>query len=193
MEREDRLATPSTAETTETVPAADDPLWGAFRNNGLLVLHRRFPLPDRCVKSNLPANGSILRCELSWHHPAWFLTLLLGLVPYFLLSMAIAKRARIAVGISPLWKRKRLARIAITAATILLGALLICVAFIYLQGTELFLASYGLGMLLVLAGIVYGRLVARLVRPKRIDDTHVWLAGAHPDYLAELPPWPGKR
>jgi len=44
---------------------------------------------------------------------------------------------------------------------------------------------------------IHDRLAARgiagIVVPKRISKTHVWLKGVHPDYLADLPEWPGEK
>ena len=47
------------------------------------------------------------------------------------------------------------------------------------------------GMALFLFGAIYGLVAARMVSPTKIDDHYVWLKGAHPEYLASFPVWPG--
>ncbi len=50
---------------------------GLWRQGNLLVLHKAAPLPDICVKSNLPASRRLKR-NLQWHHPAVYLALLVN-------------------------------------------------------------------------------------------------------------------
>ena len=47
------------------------------------------------------------------------------------------------------------------------------------------------GMLVFLGGALYGLLAARMVSPRKIDNDFIWVKGVCPEYLAELPPWPG--
>jgi hypothetical protein len=47
------------------------------------------------------------------------------------------------------------------------------------------------GLLVMLIGGITGGVIARNVSATKIDKDYVWLSGAHPDFLAELPEWPG--
>ncbi|HUY92595.1 MAG TPA: hypothetical protein VMV10_27900, partial [Pirellulales bacterium] len=55
---------------------------GVWRDGAVLAMHKRAVLPDRCVKCNRPAGGGRLKRSLSWHHPAWFLLILISLWIY---------------------------------------------------------------------------------------------------------------
>jgi hypothetical protein len=46
------------------------------------------------------------------------------------------------------------------------------------------------GIVLFFVGTIYGLVAARMVAPVRITDTHIWLKGVCPGFLAELPEWP---
>jgi len=48
-----------------------------------------------------------------------------------------------------------------------------------------------LGLLLILGGMVFGIVAARVAVPSKIDDRFVWLKGINEDYLDLLPQWPG--
>jgi hypothetical protein len=48
-----------------------------------------------------------------------------------------------------------------------------------------------IGLLLLLAGIIFGVIAIRVTVPSKIDDKFVWLKGVNADYLNQLPQWPG--
>jgi hypothetical protein len=48
-----------------------------------------------------------------------------------------------------------------------------------------------IGLVLLLAGFIFGVVAARVTYPSRIDDRFVWLKGVNVDYLNQLPAWPG--
>ena len=155
----------------------------------LLVMHRLAVLPDRCVKSNQAAHGRRLRRKLYWHHPAVFLSLLLNLIIYVILAMCLRKTARIDIGLSDQWYRKRRRGILIGWLLFLGGLASLFVAAAYTTSPNLPGVIF-LGVILSLIGAFYGLFAARLVVAARITDDYIWLKGVHPDFLAELPPWP---
>ena len=53
-------------------------------------------------------------------------------------------------------------------------------------GLAIHISGIGFIISLVVMGIA-----ANITRAEKITDTHIWLKGVHPDYLAELPPLPG--
>ena len=65
-------ANPNQPQWQAPAPAAEAGVW---RDGRLLVMHKSAQLPDRCVKSNQPADGRLLR-KMYWHHPLIFLSLL---------------------------------------------------------------------------------------------------------------------
>ena len=66
------------------VLAAEVVSQGLYCKGRVLVMHKRAVLPDRCVKSNQPAEGRRLRRNLYWHHPAIYLTILISLLIYII-------------------------------------------------------------------------------------------------------------
>ena len=48
-----------------------------------------------------------------------------------------------------------------------------------------------LGLIAILAAAVYSAIAASPVSTKRIDEK-IWLSGCGPEYLNELPEWPGQ-
>lgn len=161
---------------------------GVWQQGNLLVMHKRATLPDRCVKSNEPAHGRRLKRDLYWH-PAWiYLTIPIGLLVYIILALMLRKRAVIHIGLSEQWFAKR-------RRVILIGWGLV------LAGTGMFVLTFAVlpeyarpvalpGTLSFPAGVLYMVFADRMVSARRITDDYVWLKGVHPDFLAELPPWP---
>jgi hypothetical protein len=49
-----------------------------------------------------------------------------------------------------------------------------------------------LGLLSSLGGLLYGLNASTLVTASRITENYFWLKGVHPDFLADLPEWPGE-
>ena len=158
----------------------------AAREGNKLVVPHGAQLPDRCVKCNAPAHGFRLRRRLTWLHPAYLLLLFGGLIFYAIASAVASKSVEIEVGVCPKHRKQRLQAILGGWSLGLSGAILLPWLAISLQ--VWWLGLVGVAMLLV--GMFGGILVARLVRPSRIDDTRAWLSGVNREYLNELPAVP---
>lgn len=163
---------------------------GLWRQGNLLVMHKQAPLPDRCVKSNQPANRRLKR-KLYWHHPAVYLVILAHILIYAIVAFIVRKKATIHIPLSDAWFAKRRHRIVMAWGSMLLSIVGCVAGGIFIdqyQSPCVFLIVGGVVTFLVSAlGGLYG---ARMVYPKRIDDTHVWLGGVCPEYLAGLPELP---
>ena len=182
-------ASPQSYDAVPLVVESEPIYNGLFRKGAVLVMHKRATLPNRCIKSNEPAVGWLKR-NLSWHHPAVFVALLANLLVYIILAMCLRKQATIYIGLSEVWFRKRRQATWIGWLLFLGGIAGLVPAIAYAD--TYFLAGLGIGLcpLAALGGAIYGLLAARLVWPERISDDYVWLKGAHPEFLASLPPWP---
>jgi len=157
---------------------------GVWRAGNLLVLAEDAELPDRCVKTGLPAEGGWVEVRLRWHHPALYLVLLAGIILYFIVAYFASTSVVVRVGITDRALSAARRGWRLTWALVLLGIAL-CVAAAY--GVPLLWAP---GLALMVVAIPVFLLRARLVWPTRIEHGYVWLAGVHPDYLAQLPEWP---
>jgi hypothetical protein len=167
---------------------------GVWRDGPCLVMHKRAELPDRCVKSNRPATRRVLRA-LSWHHPAIYAALLGGPLIYVILALLLREKATIRVGLSDEWFARRRRR-GVAAVGIVLLAILPVLVMLASQkhgsglASVLAIVNMSVG---ILVAVIYGDLATGLVSPARITKEYVWLKGVHPDFLASLPPWPGKE
>ncbi len=183
------FASPSTVECAAPAAAEEWQTKCLYRQGRLLVMHKKAVLPDRCVKSNRPAAGRLKR-KLAWHHPAIYVTIPLNPAIYVGLALLLRKRATVYVGLSDEWFRKR--RRAITVGwTLFIGGLAMLIVGIASAAQHRWVApAIPLGLLVALAGAIYGLRVAVIVRAKQVTNHFIWLAGVHPDFLASLPLWP---
>jgi len=171
----------------------DSTVRGLWRQGNLLVMEKEATLPNRCVKSNAPASRGLTR-KLTWHHPAIYLVVLINIIVYAIVAMIVQKRATIVVGLSDEWFARRRRAITIGWTALVLSGLLGCGGFMAAainQEDGLAAIAAVVTVVLGLSGIIYGMVGSRIVTPKRMTDTHIWLKGVHPEYLAELPEWDG--
>lgn len=170
----------------------DSTIRGLWRPGDLLVMRKETKLPERCVKSNQPCSRTLTR-KLTWHHPALYLTLFLcGIIPYVIIAMIVQKRAEIEVGLSEEWFARR-RRTILIAWLLILGSIAMPFGVGILLNVPADIVGFSAlaAVIIGLGAAVYGILAARIVVPTEITDTHVWLKGVHPEYLAELPKWDG--
>ena len=102
MSESDPLDFLSSSEPAAATPANKD----VYRQGRLLVMHRKAVLPNRCIKSNAPADGR-LKLRVTWHHPAIYLSIIFRGANRLTPDRLLHKRATIAVGLSAKWFRKR--------------------------------------------------------------------------------------
>jgi Zn-finger in Ran binding protein and others len=80
---------------------------GIWREGSTLVMSKDASLPDHCVKCDAPANGYRLKRNLTWHHPALYLLLLMAWLIYLIVSMIVRKRATVYLGLCRAHYEKR--------------------------------------------------------------------------------------
>jgi drug/metabolite transporter (DMT)-like permease len=160
---------------------------GVWRDGPLLVMTKDAQLPDRCLKCNLPAGGWRLKRKLSWHEPAWYFLVLLGLIGIIIYVIAASVVRQTATVMVPLCEEHRRRRKRAIAAGWLLG--LAGIAAFVLGGSieEYQAAAFLGGMLLLVTGLIFGMVGSQVAVPKRIDERFVWLKKVHPATLEELP------
>jgi len=158
---------------------------GVWRDKTALVMSKDARLPDRCIKCNQPTQGRLKR-NFSWHHPAIYILLLVAWLIYLLVAMFVRKRAIVDLGLCDEHQQKRRRNILIMWGLLLLGVVSFFIAIAANDGSPALL-----GLLLILGGMVFGIVAARVAVPSKIDDRFVWLKGINKDYLDLLPQWPG--
>lgn len=163
---------------------------GVWRDGKLLVMSRKATLPFRCIKSNEPA-ANWLKRKFQWHRGGIGMQLLVGALVYSML----AQKIKLQIALSERWSRRRRWSIGLAWASVFAGVAMFVVGIIMAEQhrrAETNWAIMGIcGLFLALIGPIVGAIMAQLVALSKADDTHIWLKGVHPDYLAELPVWPG--
>jgi hypothetical protein len=167
---------------------ANAPFAGLWRQGNLLVMHRNAPLPNICLKSNEAATGRLKR-NLSWHHPAIYLIILLHLFIYLVVALIVRKTATIYIPLTEEWLARRRRRMLFAWAAVLASFLLFGFAVSRVDHEQWAPLAMILAILLALAAAIYGLVACRLVWPKRMTDQYIWLKGVHPNFLNRLEAW----
>lgn len=165
--------------------SAYDKHQAVWRRGNLLIVLRGATLPARCVKCNACESVTVVERTLVWHHPAWYLLLLLYYVPYFVARTLVRKRATLRVGLC----RRHRARLRLTILLIWLLVALsaMCYSLAMLNGKlDYLLVTGGLMIIAMALWFFAGQAVIAI----RIDEQFVRLRGVGPQFRAQFPDWP---
>lgn len=78
-----------------------DAIWDVWRDGDQLVRGADAHLPDRCVKSDAPAEGHSAEIGALWHEPAVCWLPLLNVLVYLIVARAVGARVVVEGGIIP--------------------------------------------------------------------------------------------
>jgi hypothetical protein len=177
------------AEINPYAPPVDDvvpPRTGqthqAFRQLDLAVVSLYDPrLPDRCVICNQPGNGKRIRRSLLWH-PQWvYMTILIGLLIYWIIAAIVQKRATIEHSLCETHAARRRNGVILMVGGVV-GGIGIMLVGVFSET----LALLAVGPIAVLVCVIAGAITARTLTPARIDDYYAWLNVGRP-FLESLP------
>jgi hypothetical protein len=174
---------PGTAVNPYAPPRAGlevQPAGGCWREGKALVMRAGSALPHRCVKCNEPAAQPIKSRWVYWHHPGWYLLILVNVLVYVLVALVVRKRSRIAPGLCSRHRRRRRVFLAIGWGGFFLG-----LAFFFPGPLET-AAGPAIGMLIILAAIITGMAGARIAYAARITKEEVRLKGCGAAFLDSL-------
>lgn len=191
---------PPTVDTVAALPVTASSSQDIWRDGRDLVMHKNARLPSVCVKSGVPIEGRGIVRKMSWHTPWLALLFLLGAIGaliYVVLALVLSKKATIEIPLSSEEKSRRNTRLLIWWI-IGLGAIALMVGcFVALINVRNNGAVFGLclfgSFISMLAALLGGQSAARILRPTKITDTHVWLRGVHPLILGQLSSVPPLR
>jgi serine/threonine protein kinase len=169
----------SAAESVVSSPAPE--AINARADGKLLVLPLKDPrMPLRCVKTNQPVTmAELRRKELEWIPPIIWLSLLLTPIAFIILYVLFRRIVRIDVPLSTRGRRRVIWPSFIALALVISGVCLVAMR----TNTGLLL----LGVIAVPAAVIYVLVKGQTLRLIKIENDAVWLAGACPEFLAELP------
>ncbi|HET6409860.1 MAG TPA: hypothetical protein VFG14_18365, partial [Chthoniobacteraceae bacterium] len=106
--------------------ARGEPVGWIWRDRMRLVTLRNGLFPDRCVRCNEPALGVGVKRNFYWHHPAFYLLLLIppfSLLLYVLVAVIVRKRSKSFVPLCEVHKWRRLRVLLICAGVFVAGVL----------------------------------------------------------------------
>jgi prepilin signal peptidase PulO-like enzyme (type II secretory pathway) len=152
-----------------------------WRKKSVLVMTKQAQLPERCIKCNAPTRHTLKR-NLRWHHPAIYILIVAGFLFYAILALALSKTATVHVGLCETHVAARRRDILITWLLVVLSFVTFYLA---VASDEMTLLFVSVGVLL--GGVIYGVVRARVVAPQKIDDHYVWLTGINTNYLQQFP------
>ncbi|MCP2730852.1 hypothetical protein [Limnofasciculus baicalensis] len=160
-----------------------------WRAGNILVMRRGAQLPDRCIKTNQPANGKRFKAILYWHHPAIYLVILLNLLIYVIIAIFVRKKAVVYFGVSEEVLQKRRRAILWGWGVGVAGIILFFSALSLQSQLAMAIFLLPVGQALMLGGLIGGSARATIVNVYRIEDEYIWIRGVAKEYLALLPEW----
>lgn len=163
---------------------------GTWRDGRLVVVTHESVLPFYCIKTGEPAAG-IEWVKVRWY-PAWAVfVFILGPLAFVPLLFIPTRKMELAVPVGAQLMRARARRKWLARAYLLTMSIAVAcfiTAVLYQSG-----AWFGVFVATFFAAIAMALLLGRsALRVKRVDARFAWLAGAGENFLAILPPWPGK-
>ena len=154
-----------------------------WRDGKTLVMQRDSELPHRCVKCNDEAASPLRKRSLIWHHPGWYVLLLLNFIIYLIAALIVRKRAKIEFGMCTQHIKRR--QIVLAAAW---GILCISVALGFWAAN-----SEGdspgtvvVAVIALLAAVLVGMFGFRMPYAKRITVDEIRVGGCGEAFLASL-------
>jgi hypothetical protein len=170
-------------------PAGFAPTAGVYRQGKLLVAYKGATLPTNCIKCNAPADKSPIVRKFSWHPPAYYFFLLLGIWPYVIAALVTQKRGEVYVTVCKEHRKKRAKILLIAWVGAVIGAAGIFGGFagIANNGGDFLVWLIPAGFVVLIASAVYGVIAGRYFTPNRIDAHYLYLKGACDEFLDTLP------
>ena len=166
---------------------------GPWRQEQLLVLRRDGELPERCIRCNAAAITR-RKTSLQWHHPAWYLLLILPLI-YVIVAMIVRQRQKVYVGLCQRHRLRFLGGRLFTVAGVAFWFMLsLNMGRFAVQLDENTVRLLPVAMaVLCLLWVLIARQLTHLISAKRIDQDYAWLNGCDKTFLDSLPEFPGMQ
>lgn len=137
------------------------------------------------MKCGAPANGKPVTKNFSWHHPGFYLLILVGLLVYVVVALVVRKTMKLEVFLCLHHAQRRSTAVMLAWVFPVVG---IADAFILprfnVEGGVVALIT----VVLVLAGLVIWAVVSNPIRPKFIDQYRGEFSGVCECFLEHLPP-----
>jgi hypothetical protein len=176
-------ASASATRVAEAPGRGAPPSFGAWNANGQLKLDiPSHSLPPRCVLCNHPTSFRLDR-DFSWHPFFYYIFLLLGVLPYFLIALLVRRKVHLAIPLCTNHEAARRRRMGIAVAVIGTSSLLLAIPAVF--DKLVLLAAIGFPGLLV--GLFMALSANRVFRITGLDNRTIYLRGISPMFLQQLP------
>ena len=172
---------PPTAAIIPPLPAAPEATADVWRDGKELVVRYRSQMPARCVKCNAPAVQPMKKRRFTWHHPGYYLLILVGLLLYVIVALIARKSVYLSPGLCQTHALRR-QRIIWAAWIAAIGGLVLM-----FSGGSLGAGAVLLGLVFVLGSLIASTTGARILTASRIDESYARFRGCGNEFLATLP------
>jgi DNA-directed RNA polymerase subunit RPC12/RpoP len=162
---------------------------GPWRDGKYLVVTPHGPMPTCCVKCGGPAEKT-LRKTLTWHHPALYFIILVGLLVYLIVALIVRKTAKLQVPVCSQCMARRRRNIAIAWLSFLVGVGLIFTSAFWVSDEDLSTWVGLSGGAFLLFALIWA-VAIQFILAKKITDQFVWIRKVSPNMLGTLPQFPG--
>lgn len=154
----------------------------------IVVPARDARLPLRCVKTNQPVTEADLKKKtLWWCHWLVLLSVFLNLLVMLVLYVIFRKSVKLEIPLSKEGRRKVNTHVLIACVLCLGGLALVIVGVVNSdRPSGGFIVA---GVLGIIGGAILGALKGSILRVVKYTGGEAWLAGAHPEFVASLPPY----
>ncbi len=163
---------------------------GPWREGNVLVMRKECTLPDDCIKCGQPSVVRITR-TLSWHTPALYLLIFVGILIYALVALIVRNTAKVALPLCATCEATRKKHNLIAWGLFALGAALIGCGTAFVDAKVDTAVGFFITGGLIIFGDLFFIALTPLVSPKHVSKTHAWIKKVKEPFLAKLPPWPG--
>jgi cell division protein FtsX len=147
------------------------------------MLKQAVVLPPRCVRCGAAADGKAVEREFSWHHPAFYLLILPGILIYAIVAMIVRNTMRVRVPFCAHHARRR--SIAVTLAWVLplvgISDAFVLPRFNLEDGWVAVIAGG-----FFLSGILIWAVVSNPIKPRFIDESRGEFSGFCEAYLQQF-------
>jgi len=144
------------------------------------------------VKCNAPIEGDKMkRSTMYWQHPAYYFTLMLGILIGAIILLCVRKKTEVTFGLCSVHRAKRRNLILIGWGIALAGLGLLFLSILSMGSDDwrhspLVPVAVILGIILVLGSLFWAVIAVPSISVRRIKDTMVWFSGAGEEFLASL-------